>query len=293
MRFFQAIGASSGLKIAFTMIADTHAGEKTTRAVSYFMLIMSLLLALTFSMGGVLASRFGWEGSFVVMALFSAILMGLICFLPETANEFDLEALRIQRIVQGYLRQFKDRFLVWHALLAGLAASCYFLYATEGPYTAIDVMKLSPEAYGNLTLIPILGMALGCYLPSHFARRQMPRITMLSGLLLALMGVLTMILCMANGVMTVALFFLSMALILVGIYVISTIAIAIVLDEAIDKSNASAASQFINIGLSSIVIWLISLIPQSSWILPLGIGGAIIAMLAIWLILKPHHQRLS
>jgi MFS transporter, DHA1 family, multidrug resistance protein len=294
MRLIQGLGASSGMKISMTMVADTHVGEKATRAVSYLILAATMIGAAGLAAGGTLAEHYGWEGCFVFMSLYSALLMFMIRFLPETAKEIDAGALAIGRIAHDYGRQFKDPFLVLHALITGFCTSCFYFLTTEGPYIGIETMGLSPQAYGWWSWIPVLGMGGGCLIAARLAGRRSPRITMLSGLIIALMGSLIMMICFGNGAITIATFFFLMLIVQMGVYIVSPTSLAIALIDATDKSNASAASQFINFGVSFIAILLLSLIPSNNPIvLPALIAATMVIILFIWIKLKAHHERRS
>jgi MFS family permease len=293
-RFIQGIGAASGLKVSITMVADTHAKEAAIRMLSFLVLAACIVPALGMGFGGTLMTYFGWEGCFIFMALYCLLLIGAVCFLPETAKEFVADALRLHRIVHGYGRQFKDASLVLHALVMGLCTSCYFIYATFGPNVAIEAMGLTPQSYGWLSWIPLGGTAVGCIIASHLAGRQSPRITMISGFLLALIGVLAMLICFANQYVNIGSFFVLMAFAMVGIYIISPTALSAALSETNDKSNASATSLFINMAVAFASIFVLSLIPTiAPIILPVMIGAMMVGILVIWLKLKARHQKFN
>ena len=293
-RFIQGLGAASGLKVSFTMVADTHSGNAAARVLSYLLFSAILVPGLALGLGGSLTSYFGWESCFVFMASYCLLLLFMICFLPETAKEIDAKALQLHRIVHGYGKQFKDSFLVLHALITGFCASCYFIYVTQGPYVGIDALGLTPQSYGWLSWIPMLGMIGGCVIAAHLAGKQSPRITMISGFLLALVGVLAMLICFANHYVTIASFFVLMAIIQTGIYVISPTALSVALNESTDKSNATAVNSFITIGMSFVSTLILSLFPfRTPMVLPALIGASLLAILAIWLKLKAHHQKLN
>ncbi len=292
-RFVQGLGASSGFKLSMTMVADTHSKEPGARALSYLLLATLLIPAMALSVGGSLTTYFGWVGCLIFMVPYCLLTLLMACFLPETAKEIDPNALQFHRIVHKYGRQFKDPFLVLHALMMGLCAGCYFIFVTQGPYLGIDVIGLTPQVYGWLSWIPMLGMAGGCILSARLAGKQSPRITMISGIILALTGILAMAACFANNYITVGSFFVLVAIVMVGIYVVSPTVLAAALNEAKDKSNATAVSQFINIGMAFVATLILSLFPSHiPMLFPALIGTSLIAVLAIWLKLKAHHARI-
>lgn len=287
MRMLQGFGASSGMKISMTMVADTHVGEKATKAVSYLILSATLIPAVGLGIGGMLTERFGWEGCFVFMAIYTAIMIFFTKLLPETAKEIDRNAMNFRQMLHGYRRQFKDSILVRHALITGLCTSCYYFFTTQGPYISIDAMKMSPQAYGWLSLIPVFGMVGGCLIAARLAGRRSPRITMLSGLLVALASSCLMMIFFAHHIVTIASFFLLMMIVQIGVYTISPTSLAVAMNEASDKSNASATCQFINFGTSFVSVLVLSLLPfHSPLLLPSLLAIAMVIILTIWLTLR-------
>ena len=293
MRFVQGFGASSGMKISMTMTADTHSGEKETRMVSYLIFFATMVPAIGLGIGGSLASHYGWEGCFIFMAIYCALLLILTIRLPETATDLKKDALVIKHMIRQYTLQFGDSFLVLHALITGLCTSIYYFYITQGPYLGINLMGLTPNAYGWLALIPVCGMGAGCLAAARFAGRLSARRTLITGFLCAFAGLIIVLACFSAGWVTLASFFLPMTVVQIGVYIMSPTSLSIALDKANDKSNASAVSQFINFGMSFCAVLILSLIRSDNpLIMPILIGLALIAILAIWLKLKTQHDRL-
>ncbi len=289
-RFIQALGAAAGLKVSFTMIGDMHQGSAATRILSYVMLAFAVMPGVGVAIGGFLTVSYGWEGCFAFLVGYSLLIAFLSSFLPETAHKLDLRALEVKKIGQAMAKQFKDPFLVYHALLMGMGTSLIYLFATVAPSIGIEQMGLTPDAYGLWNLVPSCGMVIGLLTSAHFATRLAPRISMLSGILLSLIGSLVMGGLFSKGFVSPIAFFASGMLLLVGDSIFFGAASGKAISEATDKSNASAVMQFINMGVATTVVLCAGIaLPFAPLVLAAIFGAISFAALCVWLKLKAHH----
>ncbi len=284
-RFIQALGSSVGLKVSFTMVGDQHAGSSATKALALLTMAFGIMPGIGMAIGGWIAVYWGWKGCFVFLAFYS-LFLGLLCLtLPETAKEIDKDALQVRKIAHGYLRQFKDPFTMLHAFLVGLSTSMFYIFASVAPSIAIDLIGLSPAAYGLWAIVPMLGLVTGTVV-AHILANRAPRSNMLSAILIILIAIVIMALCFANSWIYPATLFLPMVLTLIGTNLLWINASSRGLSEATDKSNASAVIQFTNIGLATLGTLIASLFNPVPLLLPILFALIFILMLIIWLRLK-------
>jgi MFS transporter, DHA1 family, multidrug resistance protein len=288
LRFVQALGASCGLKIAMTMIADTFLiGEKASRAISIVVLSFVLAPAIGVAIGGGLVTYFGWQGCFVFMALYSAALLFLGILLPETASHRDHQALQISKIFIAYKRQFQSSFIIFHGVLMGLSIASFYLFAALGPYIGIDKMGLSAATYGLLAIIPPFGFGVGAIVNTRYATKFSPHQLMLWGILCSLVGAIAMLICFVLQFLNIVTLFFLMGVIEIGSALIYPNASAVALMETSDKSSASATLQFLSIGMAFVATLITSIIPiYQPVLLPILVCLCIVAMLIIWLKIK-------
>ncbi len=291
-RFVQALGASVGIKIGFTMIGDVHSGDSATRAISLMSLAFGVMPGVGVAIGGFIAVYWGWHGALSFMALYS-IFLGLLCLLlPETAKELNPDALQLPKIVHGYARQFKDSFTTLHASLMGLCSAAIYIFATVAPYIGIERIGLSPDAYGLWCLIPSAGLATGMLIVFKLAGKTRPRIAMLSGILVMLIGVVLLSLSFANQWINPFSFFFSVFVMQIGNSILWAFASSKCISESTDKSNTSAVMQFFNLSFATIGTFAVGLFsPQNILLLPTAFCLLVIGMLSVWLKLREHHLR--
>lgn len=290
-RFLQAIGSSAGLKVAFTMIGDSQAGEAATRGVSLFSLAFGLVPGVAQAIGGFITAIGGWKACFIVLAAYTVLLWILTQFLPETARETHKDALQIKKIGRGLSRQFKDPFVTLHALMAGLTTASFYIFVTLSPYIAQSVIGLSPQVFGLWTLVPSLGLVTGGLLVRRLSHKN-PRVMMLSGILIFLISTLVLSICFANSIITVWSLFIPVYFLTIGNNLVWANGLAQGLSESTDKSNASAVMQFINMGSAMVGVFLIQLaLPTERMLLPGAFGVIVVLLFAVWLKLKAHHTK--
>lgn len=290
-RFIQAIGSGAGLKIGFTMVGDLHQGAAATRAVSILSLGFGIMPGLAATIGGYITVLGGWHGCFLFLSLYSVVLWLLCRFLPETAHELHKDALQLNKIGRGLSFQLKDPFVTLHAILAGLSTSIVYIFVTLSPYIAIQRIGLAPNEFGLWSFVPSLGLLSGVLVSRSLSKRSNPRLNMLSGILIVLIGALILSICFANALINVWTLFLPAYLLNLGNNLIWTHASAKGLSETHDKSNTSAVIQFINVGCAALSVFLIEIVPPTTtMLLPAALGIVLLLMFAVWLKLKPHHS---
>src|SRR5699024_6504612 len=80
LRFFQALGGSSGMVAATAIISDVYKPDDRARAFSLFMLVMGIAPVLAPSLGSLIVEYFSWEAIFYFLAIFASMVILLIYF---------------------------------------------------------------------------------------------------------------------------------------------------------------------------------------------------------------------
>ncbi len=268
-RFLQALGATAGLKMSYTMVSDTLEQADTTRTISRFTLAFAVVPGLGIAIGGLLTEWFNWESCFYFLALFGIFMLFLSTRLPETAKSIDRSHLKPKAIIEGYLLKFKNRTLILCAFMMGCGGAVIYICAAKAPFFGINLFGLSPDIFGIYNLIPALGMIIGSFTAAALIGRFPITKIIVSTTTIALFATLTMLIPFAIKPSAASLF-LPMVL----IYMAQSIAFANVasygLSTAKNKSNASAMFNFINISTIVIGVLLAEFIyPESALALPL------------------------
>ena len=292
-RFLQALGATVGLKMSYTMVADTYEQADATRMISRFTLAFAIVPGFGIAIGGFLTEWLNWESCFYFLALFGTFVLYLSTKLPETAKIIDRSHLKLSAIIEGYLLKFKNRQLILCSFMMGCGGAVIYIFASKAPFIGIDLIGLSPDTFGAYNLIPSLGLIIGSFLTAALVGRIPVTQLILSSAIAALIGTLTMLIPFAFSKPTAASLFLPMIL----IYLVQSIAFANIasygLSTAKNKSNASAMFNFINIS-TIVVATLLSefIFPESALALPLFFLFFFAIMLLLGMRLKKLTEQL-
>lgn len=260
-RFLSALGSSVGMKISFTMIGDAFDKDEATKKIALTMLAFAIAPGIAVAFGGFLTAHFGWVSCFYALLYYSLFLFLLTFLLPETAKEKDKDALNFTRIRTVYGRKLKNTKLLICALIMGSATSIIYLFSTLAPFIGINYLGLSTEKYGLLNFLPPVGMVCGSLATHWLATRKEKLSAMQLGAWIALGVIVPMFLLFYLGKVNVWTLFLPMPFIYFGLSIVFANASGYAMIHAIDKSNASAIMNFINMMVSVVALFLCDLLP--------------------------------
>ncbi|WP_051284851.1 multidrug effflux MFS transporter [Nisaea denitrificans] len=171
-RVLLAIGACAGHAVSRALIRDKSEGAESARIMSFIGMAMALSPALTPTIGGQLQGHFGWQASFVFMAVVAGVLFLFSLFrLPETLAQKNLDAMKLGGMLKTYCALIVDRRFFGYAALNGCFFGMLFAYQTGSPYILMVELGYSPQAYGLLILFNVAGFLTGNIITNRFGRR--------------------------------------------------------------------------------------------------------------------------
>lgn len=173
-RLMMALGASVGLKMSFTLVADCYTPEETTRVISNLMIAFAITPGLGVALGGFLTQHFGWQSCFYFLAFYGVFLFYLTYRMPETATVIDHNALKLSNIFYKYTRKLKNKQLLLGGSLMGCATAFVYLFAALAPFIAMQRMHLNPSEYGLWNLLPPIGIITGSTISARLSNVFVP-----------------------------------------------------------------------------------------------------------------------
>ena len=291
-RFLQALGACVGLKISYTMIADVYNQKEATKIFSSVIIAFAIMPGVAVAIGGVLTQLLNWESCFYFLALFAAFVLWLSTKLPETAKTLDPNALNISSIIQGYKSKFKNKHLVISGLMIGCGSAVIYIFAAKSPFIGIDLIGLTPAAFGAYNLIPLVGMLLGAFCSAQLAGRISLFNLLLLGVTASLTATLTMLIPFSLGMLNALSLFLPMFLIYIAESLVFANISSFGLAHAKNKSNGSAILNFISLSVTVIAVLLSELIyPESAILLPVSLVVCFLIMFLLWNSLRKLDEK--
>jgi len=267
-RFLMALGASVGLKMTFTLVADCYDTVEGNKIISHLMMAFAITPGLGIALGGVLTDHFGWASCFSALGLYGILLFLLAYNMQETLAMPDKNALEIRTIVKKYGHTVKNLPLVCGATLMGCGTAFVYVFASLAPFIAMNHFYLSPMEYGNWNLIPPIGIILGSQLAAKATQKFPPLKAITLGLSIIISSVIVMLLAFLHQMHQAYILFFPLSMIYVGISFIFGNASALAMHATEDKSSASAMMNFINMGIATVSVLLLSLLNTTA---PLGL----------------------
>jgi DHA1 family bicyclomycin/chloramphenicol resistance-like MFS transporter len=171
-RFLQAIGACAGPVIGRAVVRDIYGPARAAKVFSYMATAWALAPAVGPIIGGILETLLDWRASFWALAavsLFLLVVMGLRQ--PETNHHRDPAATRPRRILGNFAMLIGHRSYIGHALMCSFAYAGIFCFISGSSFLLIDVVGLSPAAYGFAFAAVVLGYMAGTFTSGRIGHR--------------------------------------------------------------------------------------------------------------------------
>ncbi|HDO7809045.1 MFS transporter [Legionella pneumophila serogroup 1] len=267
-RFLLALGSGVGLKMTFTLVNECYEPQLAAQKTSYLMLAFAIAPGLSVALGGILNSHYGWESCFYAGTVYGAILLVMVRQLPETQKSLQLEAFQMKHLLQGYVSQFKNKPLISGGALMGGASCFVYIFAATAPFIAINLLGMSTTEYGAANILPSLGLTLGSIWSAQFAKKYSQRAGIQLGILISGFAALAMMMATLTHHSALIKLFFPMIFIYLGLSFIFANASTFAMSHTSDKAHGSAVMNFINMGLVTVVILGLSLLPMSQYLLP-------------------------
>jgi DHA1 family bicyclomycin/chloramphenicol resistance-like MFS transporter len=171
-RLVQGLAACSAHVLSRAVIRDRLEREDAARMFSWVMIVHSVAPLAGPIIGAHLGVESGWRAVFWAVAAYGALVLVLLWFqLRETRAHTDLEALRPRRLVRSYGAVLGNRAFVSYVLCT---ASCYsglFAFLSLSSPLLIGRYHVTPEGYGYLFSITMIGYVTGNWLSTRLVKR--------------------------------------------------------------------------------------------------------------------------
>jgi MFS transporter, DHA1 family, multidrug resistance protein len=161
--------AVAGIILSRAVVRDLVSREKAASAIGYVTMGMAVAPMIAPAIGGLLDEWYGWQASFVFLAILGGIGLLTIWFnLPETnANR---GAPIAEQMRQYRLLMRTPAF--WLFAAAGSSGSAvFFAFLGGAPALASGPLGLTPSQYGLWFAIGAIGYIIGNFLAGRFSER--------------------------------------------------------------------------------------------------------------------------
>jgi DHA1 family bicyclomycin/chloramphenicol resistance-like MFS transporter len=292
-RVVMGIGAAAGGVVAMAIVRDLFGGKRLVVMLSRLALVSGVAPVIAPIIGSGLLTVMPWRGIFVVLAGYGAVmLLATVLLMPETLPRERRQERGSSTVMQRYRSVFSDRVFVGVLIIGGMTFSGLFSYLSASPFLFQQTHGLNPQQYGLLFAVNSLGVVGGVQAAARLAARFGPQWVMAFSTGMLLISGAAIIVCDQAGagfwgtVIPLWLFMTACGFTFPCVQVLA-------LDRH-GKAAGTAASVLgaCNFGVAAIISPAVGMISEGSGITAttmaiVMVGCAVIAVLALWLIVRP------
>lgn len=180
-RMIQGLGAAFTMITAMAWIRDNYQGAEAGRWLSYLGGVTSAVPTVAPLLGTLLASYWGWQGGFWVMALLAALLfaMAYFCFDSPKTCQPTIEVVNSQQLKCRVRDILSDRRFLTYSLANTLSFGGLLTYISVAPIVGLTQGGLSQWAFslmfGGIGGLQILSSLFAPWVINRLGRRRTVR----------------------------------------------------------------------------------------------------------------------
>lgn len=193
LRFLQALGGCVGMVATRAIVRDRFEVKEIARVFSSLILIMGVAPIIAPTVGGYIANSLGWRYIFVLLSVFSALLIIVLHrFLAESKDPDHSVSLKMNSVLKNYWQVLINREFLLYGSAGSLGMAGLFVYIAGSPFIFMELFEFSEQAYGWLFGINAMGFIGGSQINRHVLRkRESEKVTIVAAILMLLVSVLT------------------------------------------------------------------------------------------------------
>ncbi|PZR00501.1 MAG: Bcr/CflA family drug resistance efflux transporter [Cereibacter sphaeroides] len=203
-RLLQSIIAT-GFVLSRAVVRDMVAQDQAASMIGYVTMGMSVVPMIGPVIGGALDEAFGWQASFILLAVGGTGLWALVWADHGETNRRSGSSLSEQ--IREYPELLRSQRFWGYCLSAALASGAFFAYLGGAPFVGTEIFHLDPAMLGFYFGAPALGYMAGNYLTGRYSVRAGINRMILAGTILTTVGLLVLLLLALAGLFTPAIFF--------------------------------------------------------------------------------------
>ena len=167
-RIVQAFGGAVGLVVARAIVRDVYGPQESARIISTLVMVMVVIPMMSPALGGELMVLFGWRSVFVVIAVFSSLMLGIMYLrLPETLVEpAAFEGLG--GMFSTFKMLLRSGVFRGYALSVAFVSVVFFSFISAAPEIMVSVLNRPATEYGYYFVMVPAGFMVGNYLSRRY-----------------------------------------------------------------------------------------------------------------------------
>jgi DHA1 family bicyclomycin/chloramphenicol resistance-like MFS transporter len=292
-RVLQALGGSTCMALARTIILDVHGREGAAGRMGYVVMAIAIAQAIAPTIGGFLNLWTGWNSIFY-MSVFMGALVWLVALrmLPETSRARS-DSLHLGGILKRYGEVLGSGQYLGYVLSTTAIAAAFYLFVGSSPYIVTDQLGGNSAVFGSWFLTVSLAFMAGSFLSTRLAKLFSVDQMVLCGNLLSLLGAALLLGLSLLNALSLAGLFLPMALVIFGRGLSQPNAQS----AAISSSDSSAGTAsglmgFIQLLTGAVIAQLVPMLLDYGTTLVFGciLAAPVIALLAHYSAWRRRHD---
>ena len=269
------------------IISDYFYESHARQVTAYTMLSFAVIPGVAIAIGGFLVTYLGWVSCFYFLILYGLFALYLVIRLAETGVEKNKKAFCFQTLFSGYKRDFTSPLLVLFSMMIGATTALIYIFAATAPVIAIGIMRIRPDTFGLLSLIPASGYFLGNFIAAKLALYLTMQRVLKLGIALIGCGVVLLFMIFYGGWGSALFLFLPVFIIYLGVPLFYSNAAVLATFRSPDKLNASAIMSFLNIGGAVVGLLVMQWIPSDPLYTLPGMFLAIFVLILVLFKISP------
>lgn len=265
-RLVQGLGGSAGYFLARTIPADLFGGRKLAHFMGVIGAINGLAPAMAPTIGGFMAVSVGWKGIFVLLAIFSVVLIVLFPCLKETLPPGRRQQGGMKVAAGNYKKLLTNRYFMIHVMMKDVGLGMMFAYISAAPFIIQTHFGFSPSAFGIFVGVNAIFLGIGSFVASRF--KVLKKASYL-GAWIAMCAIIGEAICLFY-VDNIVMFEATLLPILFSMGMIFTVGNTLAMNEG--RGNAGAASALLGLfgyvfgAMVSPVMGLGNLLHTTAWV---------------------------
>ncbi len=199
---------ATGLVLSRAVVRDMFSQDRSASMIGYVTMGMSVVPMVGPVIGGALDAAFGWQASFVLLAVAGVGLFALVwADMGETARA---STASFAAQVRQYPELFRSQRFWGYCLGSAFASGAFFAYLGGAPYVGTNFFRLDSATLGFYFGAPAVGYLVGNFLSGRFSVRVGVNRMMLMGGLVSTVGLSCLAVLTLADVVTPPVFFAMM-----------------------------------------------------------------------------------
>ncbi|MEN9985318.1 MAG: Bicyclomycin resistance protein [Pseudomonadota bacterium] len=170
-RLVQAVGACANVVLSRAMVRDLYVGHQAARMLSVLMTVMAVAPLIGPSVGGLILHVASWRAIFWLLVGVGSLTLWSLTVLPETLLPERRNTQSILSAFLGYAQLLRQPILLAYAGVGGCFYGGMFAYVAGTPAAYISHHQVSPQHYGLLFALGIVGIMMANQINARLVRR--------------------------------------------------------------------------------------------------------------------------